>query len=117
MSYQTRARTQLRMLLDVYGEAGALRTALDGGTLDGGTFWESDEQQGCVLGTVLHAFGDEDPARTAFGLRGFESLEAWSQHIAPGDIPAADRGEESGPYRAAMLVQWIDEWEAERVTA
>lgn len=116
IDYETRARAQLRMLLDVHGGADALRTALSDGMVDGTIFWEPVDDQGCVLGTVLAAHGAfGDPAHEAFTLRGFESLEGWAQHIIPGDLPDLLAEEVSGPYRAAMLVRWIDEWEAERV--
>lgn len=115
MSTETRARTQLRMLLDVHGQAEALRTALDDGMVDGSMFWDRDDERGCPLAIVLAAGGDEDPAHAAFKLRGFESLEGWAQAIEPGDLPDLLAEEVAGPFRAAMLVRWIDEWEAERV--
>jgi hypothetical protein len=115
--YETRVRAQLCILLDRYGEAYALREALNDGMVDGAIFWNHEDQQGCPLAIVLAAHGDEDPAHAAFTLHGFESLEGWAQHIKPSDLPDLLAEEVSGPYRAAMLVQWINEWEAERVSA
>jgi len=111
------AREQLAALLSEYGHADALRAALTDGRMDGSTFWDRDEAHGCAIATVLAASGHEDPAHAAFQLRGFEALEAWAQGVAPGDLPNLWADEISGSYRAAMLVRWIDEWEAERVVA
>lgn len=122
MSFENEARKQLRAMLSEYGQADALRAALTEGNVNGGIFWNDCAEHGCILGTVLAATGAEDPAHAAFTLRDFEELEAWGEWIRPGDLPNvtiqdATASVTDGPYRAAMLVRWIDEWEAERVAA
>jgi len=117
VSRETETRAQLRALLDQFGGATALKTALQDGEIDGSIFWSHRERHGCVLGTVLASRGAEDPAAAACALRGFDTLESWAQRISPGDQPFEASDKDSGSYRAAMLVRWIDEWEAERVVA
>jgi len=117
VSRETETRAQLRRLLDEHGGAAVLRAALDAGEVNGAIFWSDRAQHGCVLATVLAAAGAEDPGPAACALRGFGVLEGWAQHVRPGDQPFAASDKDSGSYRAAMLVRWINEWEAERVLA
>lgn len=117
MSRETETRAQLRALLDQFGGETALKTALQDGEIDGRFFWSEKHQYGCVLGTVLNAAGVDDPALTACPLHDFAAVEGWATWIWLGDQPFEASDKDSGSYRAAMLVRWIDEWEAERVVA
>jgi hypothetical protein len=106
------ARTQLRGVLAGcgVGEVAALRVALVDGRVNG---------CGCVLGTIVHARGSDDIAGDAmtFGTSSTYALEDWAVPIRPGDVPDHTQPEDSGGFSAALLVSWIDEFVAERVSA
>jgi hypothetical protein len=119
------ARVQLRALLDEHpGAVDVLRERLVDGRIDGGTYWAKD--CGCVLGTVAFAEGAENPLMEGFRLGRdpnpsdspwdppFWEMEKWAIRIRRGQVPDHTQPEDSGPFRAALLVSWIDEWKAER---
>jgi hypothetical protein len=116
------ARVQLRALLDEHpGAVDVLRERLMDGRIDGWTYWAHD--CGCPLGTVAFAEYAESPRSAALrlayptgplGRSRFWDLEGWSYAIERGEKPDHTQPEDSGPFRAALLVSWIDEWKAER---
>lgn len=115
------ARTQLRLALDgvesSVAVAGCLRARLTEGRINGETYWR--DGCGCPLGTILYFDGADDPAAEAVAMPtgSTYALEDWAHPIRPGDCPDHTLPEDSGPFRAAVLVAWIDEFEAERVAA
>lgn len=121
MSFQERTRARLRMLLDEHEAAApALRAALQRGGVNGALYWDPDRGCGCVLGTIAAAGGDPYVSSAAMSLSNelrFLEIENWAVPIRLGHEPDAGARKSSGPYRAAMLVQWVNEWEAERVSA
>lgn len=112
------ARVQLRALLDEHpGAADVLRERLMDGRIDGGRYWSGKPKCGCPLGTVAFAEDASDPRSLATGLaftHRFDDLEDWAWPISLGDVEDHTQPEDSGPFRAALLVSWIDEWKAER---
>lgn len=116
------AREQLhRVLEDCTPDViAALRSALTEGLVDGRKYWSIDNQCGCVLGTIVHARGSVFVSGDAMEYRTPEvyALEGWASPIRPGDVPEDLLPfEADGSYRAAKLVAWVDEFEAERVSA
>lgn len=116
------AREQLHRVLEDCTPAviAALRSALVEGRIDGRRYWSIDRNCGCVLGTIVHARGSvfvSGDVMERYRLWEVCALEGWASPIRPGDA-IYKRGElgHAGPglYRAAMLVAWIDEFEAER---
>lgn len=120
MSKETRTRARLRMLLDEHEAAApVLREALARGAINGALYWDDKHGCGCVLGTVAATEGDPHTSTAAMSLSNelrFLEVENWAVPIRLGQMPDEGARRSSGPYRAAMLVRWIDEWEAERVT-
>lgn len=117
-----RAKEQLGTLLGSIGPeaAATLRAAIMDGRITGDGYWDETSGVGCILGTAEHARGAEDPARAACHYSAPSTsfaLEDFAGPIEQGDEPGIHAFGGSGPFRAAMLVQWIDEWEAERVSA
>jgi hypothetical protein len=115
------ARTQLRLALEGVESpaavAGALRTRLMEGLIDGETYWR--DGVGCPLGTIAYFDGADDPADEASArpTGSTYALEDWARPIEPGDRPDHTEHQDSGPFRAALLVSWIDELDAERVAS
>jgi hypothetical protein len=113
----TKAREQLHRLLDEQGGADALREALVAGNVRGDTYWSHLFGCGCVLGTIVAAKGESSPGGAACELawRGcFGAVENWAGPIEIEDYPDHATDEDSGPFRAALLVSWIDEWKEAR---
>lgn len=115
------AREQLHgVLMDCTPDViAALRAALDEGRVDGSLYWDGTRGCGCVLGTLVHARGVEDVSGTAMEYRSATTyaLEDWAHRIHSGDLPDLLANEDSAAFAAACLMQWIDEFEAERVSA
>jgi hypothetical protein len=113
------ARVQLRLALEGVEApvAGCLRTRLVEGRISGADYWQ--DGVGCPLGTIAYFDGADDPAEEAMarpaGLT--FALEAWVKLIELGDVPDHTQPEDSGEFRAALLLAWIDEFEAGRVSA
>lgn len=120
MSKETRARARFRLLLDEHGAAApVLRDALEAGRVNGALYWDDKDGCGCVLGTVAATEGDPHTSTAAMMLSNelrFLEVENWAVPIRLGHVPDEGARKSSGPYRAAMLVRWVNEWEAERVT-
>jgi hypothetical protein len=126
--YVEGAREELRGLLDECGPGATreLRSALAAGRVDGGAYWSRADGCGCVVGTLIHALRpDLDDSRnvaamtvelTVRGCR-FGEMEAWVSAIKRGHAPDHTASEGSGPFRAAVLVSWVDEWLSEREEA
>lgn len=118
------ARVQLRALLDEHpGAVDVLRERLMDGNVSGYTYWSYVRECGCVLGTVAFAEGVLAPREVATRMawsgpardrRPFRALEDWAVPIRRGDVSDHKQPVDSGPFRAALLVSWIDEWKAER---
>lgn len=106
------AREQLhRVLMNCTPDViAALRGALAEGRINGRRYWSVDQRCGCVLGTIVHARGVEDVSGVAMEYRTSTvyALEGWTCPIQPADKPGTDT---IGAFRAAKLVQWIDEFE------
>lgn len=115
------AREQFRVVLDGLnpGVIDGLHGALAGGRIDGQTYWRASQKVGCPLGFIAYAEGHEYPARAAScrPTATTYALEEWAHPIRRDDVPDHTRHEDSGPFRAAVLVSWIDEFERERVVA
>jgi hypothetical protein len=117
------AREQLHRVLGdcLPGEVGELRNALAEGRVDGSRYWSETYGCGCVLGTIAHARGERGdevgPAAMEFAVATVYALEDWAHLIAPSDLPDLLADEDTGAFRAASLMQWIDEFEAQRVGA
>jgi hypothetical protein len=116
----TQAREQLHRLLDEQGGADALREALLDGNVRGDVYWWAQLGGcGCVLGTVVAArtpdLWDTWTIAHSIGTIGrFGAVENWADTIRIGDYPDYAADEDSGPFRAALLVSWIDEWKEAR---
>lgn len=120
------ARQQLWWLLGGCspGEVAALRAALVEGRVAGWTYAR------CVIGTVAAQRVAPDASERRMRVMdvavaivaealaaiggGTTSLEEWAEPIAPGDEPDYVVNADAGPFRAALLVRWIDEWQGER---
>jgi hypothetical protein len=114
------ARTQLWLALDGVESSAAvaecLRTRLVEGRILGETYWQGGMD--CPLGTIAYFDGADDPAAEASArpTGSTYALEDWAAPIQPGDVPDLLANEDTGAFRAASLMQWIDEFEAERVS-
>jgi hypothetical protein len=111
------AREDLRRVLDGCsdGEVAAVRNALVAGEIDGWTYQSLGNARGCVLSVIAHerdvdALMDRVDFARALSVG---ALEDWAALINAGDTPDHTAPESSGPFRAALLVSWIDEWRAE----
>lgn len=113
------ARTQLLLALEGTepGVSAVLRDALTGGQVRGSRLW--CDGVGCVLGWIAFAEGAEYPAWAAMdrSVSSTYALEEWAAPIRVDDFPDHTAHEDSGAFRAAVLVSWIDEFERERVAA
>lgn len=87
-----------------------LRKALVDGRVDGEEYWHPKDRCGCVLGWIAFAEGHRSPASVAINRPGATTfaLEEWAHPIRPDDVPDHTQGEDTGPFRAAVLVSWID---------
>lgn len=94
-----------------------LRDRILEGKIDGCRYWRGG--CGCVLATIAFLEGSDCPPATAMGrpIEDVIRIEDWTQPIRPGDVPDHTAFDHTGPFRAALLVAWIDEFEAERVSA
>jgi hypothetical protein len=115
------ARTQLRLALAGTEPevSGVLRDVVLNGRVDGGTYWRASEHVGCPLGWIAFAAGEGLPGAAAYArpTGSTYALEDWAAPIRRDDVPDHTQHEDSGEFRAALLVSWIDEFEAERVVA
>lgn len=113
------AREQFRQVLDgtTADVVRALRWSLAQGRIDGSTYWRPKLKVGCPLAVVAFAEGHEFPGPVACARPTATTfaLEDWAEPIRVDDVPDHTAAENSGSFRAALLVSWIDEFERERV--
>lgn len=106
------AKAQLHAALDgtAPGVAARLREALMNGWVDGTGYWNRTLEVGCPLGWIAFAEGAECPSEMAScrAAGTTYAFEEWAEPIRTEDFPDHTQGEDTGPFRAAVLVSWID---------